>query len=138
VKHIFVRPIRPDEAGKFIQWSKDTANNLFDPDSALYPTSQTWCAYSEDGPICYMPVQHPFFQEALAFSPTASASEKASALKELTHNLVTQAHVRGVGEIYFFCADESTSEYAKRQGYEEVPHRLFRLKLKTLEKKQTP
>ena len=133
--HIFVRPAREEDREQFIQWSLNTKNNLLDPDIIKYPTTLVWCAFDENGPIVYVPVQQPLFMESLAINPEASPALVAMALKELTQNLVTQAHLKGSGELYFLCADDETIEYAKRQAFTEMPHRIFRIKVSDLEKK---
>lgn len=133
-RHIWVRPARSEDGQKFVEWSLKTKNNLFDPEAALGPSGLTVCAYGKAGPILYAPTQSPIFMEALAINPDAEPTEVAVALKEVVHFLVSQCHIRGINEIYFMCADDSTAEFAKRQAFEEIPHRLFRLKIKDLER----
>lgn len=136
-RHVFVRPVRKEDTEKFIEWSKSTKNNLFDPMAGLYPTSFTICAYNENGPITYVPVQHPYFLEHLAINPNADKIDIAVSLKELTQFVVSQAHIKGVGEIYFLCKEKSTADFAKAQCFEEMPYRMFRLKISDLEKHDT-
>ena len=133
MKHIFVRQTRPEDAEAFVQYETGTPNNLFDSDAASYRTSFSLCAYDKRGPLVFVPVQQPFFMESLGIRPGLGEIDTAVALKELTQALVTQAHFSGVGEIYFLCKDESTIDYAKRQGFEELPWRMCRVKLKDLE-----
>ena len=132
--HIFVRPAREEDREQFIQWSIKTENNLLDPDVIKYPSTLVWCAFDENGPIVYVPVQQPLFMESLAINPEASPALVAMALKELTQNLVTQAILKGSGEIFFLCTDEQTIDYAKRQAFEEMPWRILRIKISDLEK----
>lgn len=132
--HIFVRPVRPEDRELFVKWSCETKNNLFDPDVIRYPTTFVFCAFDGDGPIAYCPVQSPLMMEALAVRPGAPPEKVALALKELTQAVVTQAHVKGSGEVYFLCRDEETISLAKRQAFEELPWRAFRIKLSDLEK----
>jgi hypothetical protein len=132
-EHIFVRPARPADAPAFTKWSLETKQNLFDPDVVRYPSTVVWMAFNKKGPVAFLPIQRPLLLDALAINPDADAAEVGTALKELTQNAVTQAHALGAGEIYFLCKDESTMEFAKRHAYEEMPWKLFRIKLKNLE-----
>ena len=134
--HIFVRPAREEDREQFIQWSLKTENNLLDPDVIKYPSTLVWCAFDENGPIVYVPVQQPLFMESLAINPEASPALVAMALKELTQNLVTQAYLRGSGELYFLCRDEATIKFAKKQAWKEQPWRVFKIKVKDLESPQ--
>jgi len=134
MNHVFVRPLKAEDAEHFTDWAFHTKNNLLDPAALLYPTSFTVCAFKQSGPILYAPVQTPLMMESLAINPESTELEKAAALKSVAQFLVSQAYLKGVGEIYMFIGDESTAEFAKRQMFEEVPFRLFRLKLSDLEK----
>lgn len=135
MKHLFVRPARGGDSVQFLDWSRQTAGNLFDPDVAKYPSTMVLAAYDQSGPVLYAPVQQPFFMDALAIKPGSDPLTTALALKEVTHFLITQAHIKGVGEIYFMCNEPTTIEYAKRQGFEEMPWKLLRVKLSNLEGK---
>jgi hypothetical protein len=132
-RHIFVRPGRQNDAGKFAEWSATTPENLADPDVLTYPTTFTLCAYDKQGPIVYVPIQQPMFMEALAINSARSDTDVAIALKELTQAVVTQAHIKGSGEIYFLCKSEATSDFAEKQLFEKLPWNLYRVKLADLE-----
>ena len=133
MKHVFVRPARKEDVEKIIEWSLNTKNNLFDPDTVGYPSALTVAAFNKDKVILFAPSQRPFFLEALAVNPEAEELEVAAALKEITQFYVSQAYIQGISEIYMPCADEATAEFAKRQQYEEMPFRLFRIKVTKLE-----
>jgi len=132
-RHIFVRPARPEDTKKFIDWSLETPNNGFDPEVAKYPSTFVLCAYDKDGPLAYMPVQQVFMMDSVAGKPGASRMQIASALKEFTQALVTQAHVKGVGEIYFLATEDGTNKMAENQLFEELPYRAYRIKVAELE-----
>jgi hypothetical protein len=117
----------------FFDWAKENPANEFDPQVALFPTSSTWCAFDKDGPLAFQTIQHPFMLESLAMRPGSTKLQAAAAMKELTQNAVTQAAGIGVGEIYFLGSDDSTDEFAKNHIFEELPFRVFRVKLKDLE-----
>ena len=138
--HIFVRQARQKEAQQFLDWSEKTGNNLFDPDVAAYPTTFVLVAFDHTGPLVYMPAQQPLFLDALAIRPGLEPRRVAMALKELTQAMVTQANIKGSGELYFLCKDEATCAFAESHGYKELPYRMFRMKLADLEKpeEETP
>jgi hypothetical protein len=54
------------------------------------------------------------------------------ALKELTQNCVTQAHITGAGEILFLGSEQGTNEMAANHLFEELPYKVYRLKIKDL------
>src|SRR5271169_2558920 len=126
MRRIYVRPTTMDEAEQFIQWALKNPVNGFDPEVAKYPSSVTWCAYDDKGPLVYQTLQHPLFLESVAPRPGATKAEIALALRELTQNAITQAHIAGAGEIYFGGTDEATSEFATNKIFEEVPFKVYR------------
>lgn len=132
--HLFVRPAKFEDAAIFEEWSRNTPNNGFDPEVAKYPSTITWCVYDQHGPLAYMPMQCPLVMDSLAGRPGASKYEIAAALKELTQQFVTQAHARGAGEILFLGSEDGTNELAENQLFEEIPYKVYRLKLKDLQK----
>jgi hypothetical protein len=132
-RHIFVRPVRPEDTKKFIDWSLETPNNGFDPAVAKYPSTFVLCAYDKDGPLSFMPVQQVFMMDSVATKPGASKSQTALALKEFTQALVTQAHIKGIGEICFLATDDGTNKMAENQLFEELPYKVFRCKIAELE-----
>jgi hypothetical protein len=133
MKHIFVRPVTEKDIPTIKAYQNGTPNNLYDADVFSYPTSFALAAYNKTGPIVYVPIQQPFFMEALGIRPGLDAVDTAVALKELTQALVTLAHTKGVGEIYMLCKEESTIAFAERQCFERMPWPAFRIKLKNLE-----
>jgi hypothetical protein len=70
--------------------------------------------------------------ESLAPRPGATKEQIALAMKELTQNAVTQAHLGGSGEIYYLGSDKNTDEFAVHHLFEELPYRVFRVKLADL------
>jgi hypothetical protein len=71
--------------------------------------------------------------DSLATRPGATRLEIAEALKELTQQFVTQAHIRGAGEILFMSTEEGTDHMAENQIFERLPYAVYRLKIKDLE-----
>jgi hypothetical protein len=130
MKLTFVRPVRETDAPKFIEWSKE--NPAFDPKVALYPSTMNYAAFKKNKIVLYAPVQKPLFIEALAINPEASEMEIASAMCEITQEAVSKAYREGSGEIYFLGTNEDTIVYASK-CFEEVPYRLFRLRISNIE-----
>jgi hypothetical protein len=132
-RHIFIRPVSPDDTKKFIDWSLENPNNGFDPEVAKYPSTFVLCAYDKNGPLAYMPVQRVFMMDAVATRPGASELRVAASLKEFTQALVTEANIKGVGEIYFLATDDGTNKMAENQLFEKLPYAVYRCKVKELE-----
>ena len=117
----------------YFDWARENPVNEFDPEVGLFPSSFTWCAFDKDGPLAYQTIQQPFMLESLAPRPGASKQQIAVALKELTQNAITQANLKGVGEVYYLGTDADTDAMATNQIFEELKFRIFRVKLKDLE-----
>lgn len=137
-RHVFVRPVRKTDVSQFVEWSRDTKNNLFDPEVVNYPSTLVRVAYNCLHSIVFVPVQRPMMLEALAINPEATEMEVAAGLKELTQDAVSKAHDLGAGEIYFLCRDEVTSAFAEKHGYEKINVPVYRIKLSDLEKPENP
>lgn len=140
MKHIYVRTAEPRDAEKFAEWADQ--NPAFDARALKYASTFTLCAYDDSGVVAFLPVQQPFYMEAMSFKPSLSESEKALAMKELTHALITFCHQKGAGEIYFMGSNEHTNEFARRQAFTELPWKAYRVTLHELEgllcKESTP
>ena len=135
---IFVRGVRQSEEQMLVDWATENAEkNGFDPAVLYFPTTYTLCAYDKEGPVAFLPVQTPFMMESFAPRPGIGKLQSAAAFKELTQYLVSQAHLRGVGEIYFLGSDKDTNDFATGQIFEELPYRVYRAKLKDLEQCST-
>lgn len=132
-RHIYVRTARENEAQLFFEWAKENEERgKFDPDVARYPSSTTWCAYDKDGPLVFQTLQRPIMLESLAPRPGATKSQIALAMKELTQNAITQSHLAGIGEIYFLGSDKDTDSLATNQIFEELPFKVYRVRIKDL------
>lgn len=81
-----------------------------------------------------MPVQMPLFMEGIAVRPGLDKSDVAACLKEFTQACVTEAHTRGVGEIYFLGSEAGTDAMAQNHVFEELPYKVYRLKIKDTER----
>lgn len=132
MKKIYVRPAQEQDKQLYFDWAVESTVNEFDPQVALYPSSSTWCAYDSEGPVAYQTLQQPLMLESLAPRPGADKFKIASALKELTQNAITFAHSKGVGEIYFLGSDEDTDKFAVQQIFEELPYKVYRLRISDL------
>lgn len=131
--HIFVRPAKAEDTQKFIDWSLENPNNGFDPEVAKFPTTITFAAYDKTGVLAYQPVQQVFMLEALATRPGEDKRKIAACMKEFTQAIVTQAHLKGMGEVYFLGTDAGTDAMAANHTFEELPYKIYRMKLKDLE-----
>jgi hypothetical protein len=130
VKKISVRLAKPEDTAKFLEYEFSTPNNLFDPESGLYPSSLTLCAENEHGPLMFLPIQRPFVLESLGILKDASKKEIAVSLRRLIDQLVEFAKQAGVGELAFICKEPSTEAFAVRHGFEKLPWNLYRMRVK--------
>jgi hypothetical protein len=75
--------------------------------------------------------------ESLAPRPGATKQQIASAMKELTQNAITQASILDAGEVYYLGSDADTDEFSTSHIFQELPYKVFRVKLADLLKKET-
>jgi hypothetical protein len=131
---VFVRPAKPDDTKKFVDWSLETPDNEFDPEVVKYPSTFVLCAYDKDGALAYQPIQQAFIMDSFASRPGASKPQVATAMKELFQEAVTQAHLKGVGEIYFLGTEAGTNHMTTNQEvFEKLPWSVYRVKIRELE-----
>ena len=135
-RRIYVRPAQAHEGQLVFDWGKENPHGNFDPEVARFKSSITWCAYDADGPVVFQTVQRPLMLESLAPRPGATKQQVALAMKELTQNVITQAHVLDAGEVYYLGSDADTDEFATSHIFEELPYKVFRVKLADLLKKE--
>lgn len=133
---MFTRPAVKQQLKQMLAWLVKTKDNGFDASVLAYPGTFTICAYNKERNVLYMPVQQPFMLESLGINPDASAEESAFAIAEATREVIMQAHIKGVGEIYFLGSNEKTNAFATKHGFEEVPFKVYRMKLQDLEPKE--
>lgn len=131
-----VEKLKADDIPEMGDWmSKLSHRNNIDTEIFSYPATETLKASNGKG-ILYMPFQKTYMLESLAFNPDSTNADKAMALREMFSIIAWEARNKGIGEIYFLCADEETKRFVKHHGFEamtacteERPMQLFRLKL---------
>lgn len=150
--HIYCRIAREQEAPVFFEWAMaNREQSDFDPMVATYENTITMCAFDEDGPLAFLPLQQPLlidaeskprpvaetpmFLEGMAFRPGISKPDVSRAMKELLQFAVSLGYLKGTGEIYFLSSDKGTETLAANQIFERLPHTVYRLRLSDLEKK---
>lgn len=107
-----------------------TEQNLLDADALLYPASVTYKASRNGEPVMYLPVQRVRMLESLGIAEGASESDVALSLRELIQVVRWEAKKDGEGELYFGCKEPRTIKFAEAHGFEEVPFKVYRMKLK--------
>lgn len=116
-----------------VRWA--AFNPAWDQRALAY--SFTWAAYSGPDVIAFQPVQRPVLLEAAVFHPSASDQQRALAMKEITHTIITHAYEgmpQGIaGEIMFLGSDHRTNIFAEHQGFRLVDLPLYRVRLRELE-----
>ncbi len=132
MNRVYVRPAQSHEGQLVFDWGTENAKGNFDPEVARFGSSITWCAYDKDGPLCFQTIQRPLMLESLAPLPGATKQQITSAMNELSQSAITRSHIVDAGEIYFLGSDEDTDEFATNHIFEELPYKVFRLKIKDL------
>ena len=57
--------------------------------------------------------------------------------ESLTHNAICQAHIMDAGEVYYLGSDEDTDKFSTNRIFEELPYKVFRVKIADLLKRDT-
>jgi N-acetylglutamate synthase-like GNAT family acetyltransferase len=130
---IWVRSMEQRDIPKFVKYLTTTARNLVDEAVYKYPLLKTLVAHSQRKIVAFMSSQTVLMLEALAINQDSRKLEVASALAQLTKMTVLRAREAGIRELYMVIGDDSTAQFAKLHKFEEIPGRLFRLKIDSLE-----
>lgn len=134
MEHIWVRKAEKRDAAQIGQWLEN--QSFVDRNVFFYPQTTVLAAHNSQ-PLIYMPLQLVAMLESLAINPQATRLEIAAAIAELARVSVFMARERGVKEIYFLATNDDTAAYAKRNHFEELPHKVYRLKIDDLELPQS-
>ena len=126
---IQIEAVSASDAEVLVKFLFSTPHNLNDPGVFSYPHVQVLKATRKGKIIAFLPAQLTVTLDAFAINPEATKLEKAMAMHDLFISFRELARQRGVREINFFTADDSTAEFAKSRGVEEVKQRLFRYKI---------
>ncbi len=130
VKQLKLRFARPEESGQVVEWIRGNPENDFDPDILNYPTLQVFCAYSDEGVEAYIPSHNVKVLESTALKPGIEIGVAAQALRDFTKAAELMASTQNIRELYFLCRDDALIAMAKNHGYEEMPFKVLRMKLK--------
>lgn len=127
-----IRPAKPSDSEQSAEWAlAGLERNQLDPDILKYPQTVVFCAESDDGkPVAFLPAQLVVMLESLASDPTASETLRGRALYGLVKRLGEIAHALGVREMYFMGTDEQVAQLAVKYGFEELPWKAYRYRLK--------
>ena len=131
---VFTRPAKKEDQRKFCEWALSTENNGLDPGVLTYPSTKIRVAFNRDGPLIFLPIHRPIHLESLAVRPGATNGERASAIRALFQDAINEAIQNGIGEIWYQASEDTLPEFAKKAGFEEVPYKIYRLKIADLEK----
>lgn len=131
MKELKVRFYNDSDIETFVSWFNSTPNNLHDPAITAYPTLRILCAYDdENGPASYLPTQKVVMLESLAVRPGLRPLEAAAAFRDLVKAAEITASAEGIKELYFPCSDEDVIKVAERHGFEVLPWKVLRMRLK--------
>lgn len=129
MKQLKLRVTTAEDAEQIVEWLKLNPLNEFESVILKYPTLRVIASYAQDGVICYLPTQKVLVLESLAVNPEATELEKAQALRDLTKASELLASSEGIREIWFLDGAGGVGEMARSHGFEELPYRVYRLKL---------
>ena len=113
-----------------VEWLRANPDNDFDPDILTYPTLQAFCAYTDEEPVAYIPTQNVKVLESTALKPGLSVQDAAQALRDFTKAAELVASSQNIRELYFLCRDQELINMATQHGYDLLPFRCLRMKLK--------
>lgn len=130
---VIARDDTPEKLLEFVRTTLD--GELLDLDIFEHESTFTLDAFAKDGSHAFCPIQQPLMMENLIFRPGLSEAETAQAIMRIAEHAVEEAYRRDVGEVYFLCRDQSTSEFAERYGFKDVamletPLKCYRLNLR--------
>lgn len=109
----------------------NSSRNEFDDEVLNYPTTKILSATNGNGRVlAYMPVQFAAMLESIGPNPEATPMEVAAGIVEMVKGAAMLAYSYGCRELYFLATDDATAEGSKKLGFEELPYRIFRKRLK--------
>jgi hypothetical protein len=132
---VFVRPAKASDRKLFCEWALSTRNNEIDPSVLTYKNTSIRAICNKNGPIMFAPIQRPLHLESLCINPSASIGEIAVALQTLFQDAITSAIQEGSGEIYYVATEETIPTFSKKFGFEELPWKVYRLRISDIEKR---
>lgn len=139
MNNVFVRLAQAKDGETFASWVLQTPGNAFDPGVMQYPSTTTRVAYDRTGPLVFQIIQRPLHMDSIAVRPGAEPHQVAMALRALLQDVVASAHAEGRGEIFFLGSEATVPTIVQNQKlFEELPYRVYRLKVKDLEKANDP
>jgi hypothetical protein len=130
MKQLKLKFAEPQDSAQVVNWLNACDGNEFDPGILKYPTLRVFCAYSEEGNEAYIPFHRVLMLESFAPRPGLERSLTAQAMRDFLKGVELVASMEGVREIYFLNADERVGAMAAANGCEEIPYKVYRMKLK--------
>ena len=127
---VYVRLAAPDEP--YLAWFEaNKERNDFDPAVLGYPTTKVLAAYKLDGTVlAYMPVQTVAMLESIATNPEVGSMKRTAGVVEMTQAAAMLASLGGIRECFFCSTDDLTAGGAELMGFEELPYKVYRLRIK--------
>jgi hypothetical protein len=126
---VTVRLAEEKDVEQFLDWSKNTPNNLFDPKIANYPSLRTLAVDVNGEPADFIPFHPCMVVESIAHRPGISPRLHALVLARAQQALEKLAQSYQMAEVWWMCADESLIKAAQARGYEVVQTTVLRKKV---------
>lgn len=124
-----VRMASPADTDTYLEYTKSTKDNLFDPEIASYPSLRTLAVDVDGKPSLYVPFHPILVIESLSHRPDTTLRENAYAIKKAGDLVEEVAQHYGMAEVWWMCKDESLIKAAQHHGYELVKTPVLRKKV---------
>lgn len=112
------------------EWCEaNSERNEFDPAVLAYPEMRVLAGHNNGTTYNYLPIQLVGMFESIGVNPEATPLQAATGIMECVKAGVVLAQNANVREVYFLGSDETTSEGAKRLGFEELPYKVYRKRI---------
>lgn len=124
-----VRLATQEDVPTYLEYTRTTPDNLFDPDISGYPSLRTLAVEVNGRPSLYAPFHPVIVIESLAHRPNTTARENALCIYRADKVIEDHARHYGIAEVHWQCADSSLIETAQRYGYTLVKTAVLKKKI---------
>lgn len=112
------------------EWiERNSKRNDLDPAIFGYPSLCVLASHRNGMVYTYVPVQTVAMLESVGINPQADGKDVATGLMESVKGAALLAHNSGIRELYYLSSDPTVDAGAKAMGFEEMPHKVWRMRL---------
>lgn len=126
MKSYYIRPLRQDEIKQFVEWlHANREQNAYDPELIKRGQVVVYAVGTlDDGIVGYGMYRFNVVLDSLAWSPTATPFEKASAIRLIAAEGARRGIEANCAEAEFNVSDPSIGKFAESHGWEKMPRRM--------------